>query len=465
MPTSLINGTTKKSLRIVWRKPASTLDHQFKFTPSTTPPTPLVALERAVLEKNYVKAVVAFQDVPPSDLNRFAYDWVMQAHMALGNYTEVVRLFEEAESTVPLLHSRIRYHYILALNRQSRFADAIDAFIDWYASDWNTAKTIMDAMTTKAHITPDGPSYFYLISTAVKCRHACPPLTALSIAESATDAGFPISVSLLSHILLDAAGQPTSPPSQSSTSPPSISPSPRRVAAIRRALDLWDAHHHYDAFTPACEKAYELALLRVWHAGLQSEAVQVVEDIVALPTPSRSFKFRLANMLLTQAAPVNADMSMKLLDLMHIHKLGKLSGKGRYRLFAGWTKMLDIEDIAALFSEYQDVTHGWNGSRLSDLFIFGYRHFHDKGGRTAMEFQRVMELFTFAFRSGETLSYPALEHAVRWLYEMGKAKEALQIIQTIQTNPDLPIGTCKHSLSVATGLDPTFHDVPWQVID
>ncbi|RHY86092.1 hypothetical protein DYB35_010708 [Aphanomyces astaci] len=452
-----INETKKKAFKLVAREPKSTLDHAYRYTPTTKPPTPLVVLERAVLDKNYAKAVEAFDTVPSSDLNRFAYEWAMQSHVALGNYAEVVRLFEEAEKTIPMLHNRLRFYYILSLNRQSRFADSLDVFVDWHVGEvaplsrpiynallvacshlkeWKTAQTIYHAMLA-SHLTPNGPTYFHVITTAIKSRPKCPQFTILSLAEATAAAGYPISVTLLNHILVDAS-------SSSSAAPPLSSPSScsgqLRVAAIRRALQLWDANKHYDALPVASEVPYEIALQQIWDAKLYTEAVGVVEDLVRLPSPSAAFKFRIAKMLLSRAAPVHADMSIKLLDLMQIHELGRLSGMARYRLFAGWSHLLEIEDIAAFFVQYQDVTHGWNGSRVSDLFIFGYRHFIAKGGHSPHEFQRVMRLFTFAFESGDTLSYVALEHAVRWLYDMGKANEALQIIVTMRGNPDLPLG-------------------------
>jgi hypothetical protein len=301
------------------------------------------------------------------------------------------------------------------------------------------ARAILDAMLA-AHLTPNGPTYFHLISTAIKSRPKCAPHTALALAESAAAAGYPLSVTLLSHVFIDAALETSSPS--------------RRVAALRRALDLWQSNKHYDDLPAAGEVPYEFALQGLWDAGLHAEAVLVLEDLVHLPSPSLTFKFRAAKMLLTRAAPANADMSIKLLDLMQAHKLGMLSGRARYRLFAAWCKMLEIDDIAAFFVQYADVTHGWNGSRVSDLFIFGYRHFADHGVvvDSQDEVKNVMQLFTFAFQSGETLTYPALEHAVRWLYEMGKPKEALQIIGTMLGNPDLPMGTSDNVYRVGIGL-------------
>ncbi|KAF0694731.1 Aste57867_14407 [Aphanomyces stellatus] len=436
--STLLSSSPKKKLIVRAREPKSVLDHVFKYEGASATKAALAVLERCIHHKEYEDALEAFENLPPTERTRLAYEWAMEAHLSLHNYSAATTLFLDAQRNLPMLHNTLRVHYAHALTRQRRFGDLLEAFDDWQGTDvtltppvfgailvacshignWSTAQRVLDAMDA-AHVTPDGTHYFHLIVAAIK-DPSTPVDVALDLCDAASGHGYPVAVTVLNHVLAMAAMDSR--------------------PALHAALTLWQAHKQHGRVGRRDEVPFEMALQTMWTKGYRRASVAVVEDLLELSSPSRAFKSRVARYVLVRAAAVDVALSLEILALVAAHDLGPLPVRTRHLLYDGWAKYMTVDEIAARFRTHARVTGGWNGRVISHLFENGYKHFvanNDTTHNTQTMSRHVLKLLEHAIASGETISYPALEAIVHWLVDLQHYREAYMILGAVRANPSI----------------------------
>ncbi|EQC26853.1 hypothetical protein SDRG_15363 [Saprolegnia diclina VS20] len=396
----------------------------------------------------YDDALSLFAALPTKSIE--SYRWAMEAHAARFAYEQVVELYMDA-AMVHDVSNEMRLLYVIALNRQKKFAHTVAAFADWHylrlplssaiftavltacghTKDWARAQFVANAMQA-AGFSPQGAAYFHILSTALRDT-TVHPLTSLELAEAATSASYPVSTSLLGQILILAA-------THASQKSPTMAKS-----VWGRARRVWDANKSYGAISGRHEFQYEVLLQNLWKLNYKSDATSILRDLLALPHSQPDFKARLLKDLLNRHVE-DADLkgATEMVDLMQTHGVGLLQALRRQQFFSlCMTKNLQICEIRALFTKYDAVLGGWDAERICDLLIWGHKAAIEDATEKAEDehqFKQVMLLLNDAFDNHWALSYPAMDHTAHWLLHLHRYEDCVVFVDKLLENPNYEVG-------------------------
>ncbi|OQR94829.1 hypothetical protein ACHHYP_20036 [Achlya hypogyna] len=386
--------------------------------------------------ERFQEAVEAFHAL--EDKTESSYRCAMEAQFGLFAYQAVVDLYLKAAKSFSM-SPEARLLYVLALNRQKKFAHTMAAYEDWavageplsaptynavlvacgHTKDWKLAQKIMTDMQA-ASLEPQGAAYFHVLSATLR-DPAVPVATPLGLAEAAMAAGYPVSTSLLGHLLILAAKD--------------------SGATLARAMRVWEANMTFGSIVDRHEFQYEIMLQTLWKLQFHAEANTLLRDLVGLRHPSADFKSRITKDLLRRHLAVH-DLAgaTALLALMVEAGMPALVGRSRHELFSVCLRSQSLAETQALFDRFRAVTNGWDCACVCDLLVWGHKAAATTADSTEHQYQQLMKLLSHAFDRDWHLSYGAMDHAVRWLLHLKRYDDCAVFVDLLLENPNVDVG-------------------------
>ncbi|KDO28454.1 hypothetical protein SPRG_06692 [Saprolegnia parasitica CBS 223.65] len=396
----------------------------------------------------YDDALSLFAALPTKSID--SYRWAMEAHAALFDYAQVVELYMDAAMAHDV-SNEMRLLYVVALNRQKKFAHTLAAFADWHylrlplstaiftavltacghTKDWARAQFVANAMQ-EAGLSLQGVAYFHILSAALRdpTVHA---LTSLELAEAATSAGYPVSTSLLGQILILSAKHASQLEQK------------KAKAVWGRARRVWDANKSYGAITGRHEFQYEVLMQALWKLKYKSDVTSILHDLLSFPHSRADFKARLLKDLFNRHVE-DADMAgaTAIVDLMQAHGVGLLTTLRRHKFFSLCVRNMPIDETRAIFTKYESVLGGWNAEGISGLLIWGHKattdNDEDDEHELEHQYKQVQQLVSDAFDHGWSLSYPAMDHTAHWLLHLHRYEDCVVFVNGLMENPNFDVG-------------------------